>query len=141
MASFIQTNEVANGALTPTSAEGITKDGWGIDAVLNGFIIQNANVTCSRITDPTQDQKGAVISELDYDQQWNLTLDVIGNPGSGSIADFEDAQIGVDVGDTAFSWNGHTWKVDSVTYQGSFQDKKRYQITAHRYKNFPASGS
>ena len=68
MASFIQTNEVANGALTPTSAEGITKDGWGIDAVLNGFIIQSANVTCSRITDPTQDQKGAVISELDYDQ-------------------------------------------------------------------------
>ena len=141
MASFIQTNEVANGALTPTSAEGITKDGWGIDAALNGFIIQSANVTCSRITDPTQDQKGAVISELDYDQQWNLTLDVIGNPGSGKVADFEDAQIGVDVGDTAFSWNGHNWKVDSVTYQGSFQDKKRYQITAHRYKNFPSSGS
>ena len=68
MATFKQTDEVANGTLTPTSAEGITKDGWGIDAVLNGFIIQSANVTCSRITDPTQDQKGAVISELDYDQ-------------------------------------------------------------------------
>ena len=141
MASFNQTNEVANGALTPTSAAGITKEGWGIDAALNGFIIQSANVTCSRITDPTQDQKGAVISELDYDQQWNLTLDVIGNPGSGSVADFEDADIGISVGDTSFSWNGHTWKVDSVTYQGSFQDKKRLQITAHRYKNFPGSGS
>ena len=51
MASFIQTNEVANGTLTPASAEGITKDGWGIDAILTGFIIQSANVTCSRITD------------------------------------------------------------------------------------------
>ena len=68
MASFIQTNEIANGTLTPASAQGMTKDDWGIDAVLTGFIIQSANVTCSRITDPTQDQKGAVISELDYDQ-------------------------------------------------------------------------
>ena len=140
MASFKQTSEL-EGTLTPASAEGITKDGWGIDATLTGFIIQSATVNCSRITDPTQDQKGAVISELDYDQKWDLTLDVIGNPGSSTVADFEDAQIGVEVGDTAFSWNGHTWKVDSVTYQGSFQDKKRYQITAHRYKNFPASGS
>ena len=68
MASFKETDEVSNGTLTPASAAGITKDGWGIDATLAGFIIQSANVTCSRITDPTQDQKGAVISELDYDQ-------------------------------------------------------------------------
>ena len=56
MASFKETNELTNGTLTPASAEGITKDGWGIDAALNGFIIQSANVTCSRITDQASRQ-------------------------------------------------------------------------------------
>jgi hypothetical protein len=136
MASFVQTDEL-NGTLTPTGAKGITKEGWGIDASLDGFIIQSATVTSSRSEDITQDQKGAQIGALDYDQRWDLTLDVIGN--IASIASAEDASIGIDIGDTSFSWNGHKWKVTGVTYTGSFQDKKRYSITAYRTVNFPAS--
>lgn len=136
MATFTQTNELT-GTLTPTTAEGIKSDGWGIDATLSGYIIQNITVTGSRVTDNTQDQKGAVIGELDYDQQQTLSFDVIGNPTS--VSDAEDAKLpGLEVGDTGFTFNGHKWKIDSVTYTGSFQDKKRWNVTAHRWANFPA---
>lgn len=136
MASFVQTDEL-NGTLTPTGAKGITKVGWGIDASLTNFIIQSATVTSSRSEDITQDQKGAQIGALDYDQRWDLTLDVIGDVTD--VAGAEDASIGIDVGDTSFTWNSHKWKVTGVTYTGSFQDKKRYSITAYRTVNFPAS--
>lgn len=136
MATFTQTPELS-GTITPTSAEGITNAGWGIDATLSGYIIQNITVTGSRVTDNTQDQKGAVIGELDYDQQWTLNFDVIGNPST--VSDAEDANLpGLVVGDTGFTFNGHKWKIDSVTYTGSFQDKKRWNVTAHRWANFPA---
>lgn len=138
MATFIQTDEL-NGTKVPSSATGILKDGWGIDATLAGFIIQNMTVTRARTTDQTQDQKGAVIGELDYDEREDLTLDVIGNTSS-STTDMENALLtGATVGDTAFSFNGKTWKIDNVTFTGTFNDKKKWQITAHRYVNFPGS--
>lgn len=37
----------------------------------------------------------------------------------------------------AFQWNNKYWKIRSVTYNGSFNDKKRYTIEAVRYRNFP----
>lgn len=138
MASFVQTDEL-NKTLTPAGAKGITKVGWGIDATLTGFIIQSATVTSSRSEDITQDQKGAQIGALDYDQRWDLTLDVIGDVEK--VSDAEDASIGVSVGDTDFTWNNHKWKVTGVTYTGSFQDKKRYQITAYRTVNFPGTAT
>lgn len=136
MATFIQTTELS-GTLVPGTATGILKDGWGIDSTLSGFIIQNATVTHSRTEDITQDQKGAQIGALDYDARWDLTLDVIGNPPSGQVIAWENGNIGIDVGDTAFSWGGHSWKVTGVTYTGSFQDKKRFSISAYRTVNFP----
>lgn len=135
MSKFYQTDEVESKTLTPTSATGIDKTGWGIDAILDGFIIQSASVSHSRTEDITQDQKGAQIGALDYDERWDLQLDVIGNSVTGG----EDADLGtkLQVGDTDFSWNSHQWKITGVTYAGSFQDKKRWTITAYRTACFP----
>ena len=42
-----------------------------------------------------------------------------------------------EVGDISFKYGGHTWKVDSVTYTGAYNDKKKHSIVCHRFINFP----
>lgn len=134
MATFIQSEPSVNGTTKPTDAGSLIRTSqWGIDATLSGFIIQDVSINEERISDTTQDQKGAVVSQLDYDKHWTMTMNVIGGDGS------EDGSVGgIVAGDTAFSWNGHNWKVQSVTYQGSYQDKKKYTINAERWANFPS---
>ncbi|WP_407450913.1 hypothetical protein [Fibrobacter sp.] len=73
------------------------------------------------------------MSQLDYDSHWSMSMNVIGGDGS------EDGSVSTILpGDTAFFWAGHNWKVTSVTYTGNYADKKRYAITAERWKHFPA---
>ena len=133
MATYIQTDELTGTTIPSTAGTLIRKEQWGIDATLDGYIIQDVNITTSRMTDPTQDQKGAVVSELDYDCRWDGTMTVIG----GSTED-PDELPGIATGDTTFTWDGKKWKIQSVQYTGNFQSKKVYQITFYRYKNFPA---
>lgn len=110
---------------------------WGIDAVLSGFIIQNVSITGSRIYDTTQDQKGAVVSELDYDEEQTMQMEVIGGNGAEDPDDI-DPNGELKPGNIAFVWNDRYWKIRSVTYTGAFNDKKRYSIEAVRYRNFPS---
>lgn len=134
MATFIQSEPSVNGTTKPADAGTLIRTSqWGIDATLSGFIIQDVQITEERITDTTQDQKGAVVSQLDYDQHWTMEMTVIGGDGS------EDGSVGnVQAGDTAFTWAGHKWKITNVQYTGNYADKKRYRISAERWTNFPA---
>lgn len=133
MATFIQSEPSVNGTTLPANAGSMIRtDQWGIDSTLTGFIIQDVSIAEEAITDVTQDQKGAVVSELDYDKRWTGTMTVIGGDGS------EDGSVGtLSVGDTAFSWAGKTWKIDNITYRGNYQSKKMYDISFHRAVNFP----
>ena len=133
MATFIQSEPSVNGTTVPTNAgQLIRTNQWGIDSTLSGFIIQDVNISEERITDTTQDQKGAVVSQLDYDQHWSGSMNVIGGDGS------ENGAVGNIVpGDTTFTWAGHKWKVTSVTYQGNYADKKKYTIAFERWTNWP----
>lgn len=129
MATFIQSSPSLSGGTLPTNAGELVRGAeWGIDNTLSGFIIQSEDITEEVITDTTQDQKGAVVSQLDYDKHWTLNLGVIG--------DTEAALP--EVGDTAFVYNGNTWKVTNVTYTGAYNDKKKWSIAAERWYNFPA---
>lgn len=121
--------------MVPPSADTRVSDAsWGIDSVLSGFIIQSEDYTEDRSTDQTQDQKGRVVYDLDYDRHYTCTLQVIGNgtlPGVGS---------------TTFSWKESpalgtvkNWKVQNVTYNGSYNDKKKYTINLERWQNYPAN--
>ena len=83
------------------------------------------------ITDTTQDQKGAVVSQLDYDKHYTLTLDLIGDTTAGS-------NLESTAGDTTFNYGGHKWKLNNVTYTGTYNDKKKWNVTAERWTNFPA---
>lgn len=117
----------------PANGKTLIRDAeWGIDNVLAGFIVQSEDYTNDLVTDTTQDQKGAVVSQLDYDHHYTCTLTVIGS-GTPPVA-----------GDISFSWkdkeNGtnKTWKVQNVTFNGSYNDKKKYTINLERWDNFPA---
>lgn len=136
MATYIQTNDVANTAQVPSSPEAGTliRDAqWGIDATLSGYIIQNVQVAKTRVYDETYDQKNSLVSELDTDEQWTASMTVIGGDGN------EDATIpGIEVGMTDFEWNNHKWKVRDVTYNGAYNDKKSYTVSLFRSTNFPA---
>ena len=138
MATFIK-SDPSNGTsgTLPTDAGSLIRDAqWGINNSLSGWIIQSESITREAITDTTQDQKGAVVSQLDYDEHFTLTLNMIGGTG-GSGDGTEDTAL-PEIGDTAFAYAGKNWKVTNVTYNGSYQDKKSYTVTAERWHNWPA---
>lgn len=76
------------------------------------------------------------MSQLDYDEHFALSLTVLCDsataPITGTGSSFQP-------GDTAFSYNNKKWKLTSVTYTGSYNGKKQYQINAERWRNFPAA--
>lgn len=131
MSTFIQTDSFTE--TTPTNAGTLIRDQqWGIDATLSGYIIQNVQISKTRVYDETYDQKNSLVSELDTDEQWTVSMTVIGGDGN------EDATIpGITVGDTTFEFNGKKWKVRSCTYNGTYNDKKSYTLELFRSTNFP----
>lgn len=132
MATFIETNELSGGLLPTGAGEIIRKEQYGIDAVLSGYIIQNVSISKSRTSDDTYDQKNSLVSQLDTDCRWDMQMSIIG--GSNEDCELEN----LEVGDIAFDWNGKKWKLTGITFNGVYNDKKQYQITAFRTTNFPA---
>ena len=135
MATFIESIPSMSDATLPTNAgELIRSEEWGIDNVLSNCIIQTENITESRMTDDTLDQKGAIVSQLDYDARWDLNLTFIGD--SAKLPVTGDSS-GIAVGDMTFSYAGNKWKITSVAYTGTYNGKKQYTLTAFRTKHFP----
>lgn len=129
MATFIQSSPSLSGGTLPANAGELVRGAeWGIDNTLSGFIIQSEDISEEVITDTTQDQKGAVVSQLDYDKHWTLTLGIIGDT---------DAAL-PEVGDTTFTYAGAKWKVNSVTYTGAYNDKKKWSVSCERWYNWPS---
>ena len=141
MATFIKSEPSMNGTTKPTDAGSlIRQEEWGIDNLVADFIIQNESINEEVITDTTQDQKGAVVSQLDYDKHWTLTFDIIGDTAHvaaalGGVANDDGTFV---AGDMAFSYGGFKWKIASVNYAGAYNDKKKWSVTAERWVNFPA---
>ena len=132
MATFIETDELKNTTIPSTAGTLIRKEQYGIDAVLEGYIIQNVSISKSRTSDDTYDQKNALVSQLDVDERWDFSATIIGGSDEDATLD------GLEVGDTTFTWNNKKWKITSCTYNGTYNDKKSYSITAFRTTNFPA---
>lgn len=132
MATFIETDELKNTTIPNTAGTLIRKEQYGIDAILEGYIIQNVSISKSRTSDDTYDQKNALVSQLDVDERWDFSATIIGGSDEDATLD------GLEVGDTTFTWNNKKWKITSCTYNGTYNDKKSYSITAFRTTNFPA---
>lgn len=134
MAKIESVPSMGGTTLPDKAGDRIRSNEWGIDNFLDNCIIQSENITEEAITDQTQDQKGAVVSELDYDHHWTLSLTLLcareKAPITGSGSAF-------DVGDYTFSYADNKWKVKTVAYTGSYNAKKQYVVTAERWTNFP----
>ena len=151
MATFIKSEPSMNSVAKPSAAGNlIRQEEWGIDHTIDTdseskFIIQNENIAEEVITDTTQDQKGAVVSQLDYDKHWTLTFDVIGDTDAvstalgGTFSGDNDNSTFV-AGDVQFFYGGNYWKIMSVNYAGAYNDKKKWSVTAERWVNFPTAG-
>ena len=137
-ATFNETAEarVAGNTIPATAGSIITKDQYGIDFLFPGFIVQSATITQSVNEDITQDQKNAIVSRLDLDHIYDATVEVIG--GSTEDGTLSASGGNIEVGDIAYNFAGHNWKVTGITYNGSFQDKRRYTVQLQRSTNFPA---
>ena len=137
-ATFRETSEarVAGNTIPATAGSVINKEQYGIDFLFPGYIVQSATITQSVNEDITQDQKNSIVSRLDLDHIYDATVEVIG--GSTEDGTLSSSGGNIEVGDIAYSFAGHNWKVTGVTYNGSFQDKKRYTVTLQRSTNFPA---
>ena len=153
-ATFIKSVPSMNGTSKPQTAGTLIEGAeWGIDHTIgadnnSSFIIQNESITEEVITDTTQDQKGAVVSQLDYDKHWTLTFDVIGDTDAvstalgGTFSGDNDNSTFV-AGDIGFEYpaaGGTVWKIMSVNYAGAYNDKKKWSVTAERWVNFPKIG-
>ena len=137
-ATFRETAEarVAGNTIPATAGSVINKEQYGIDFLFPGYIVQSATITQSVNEDITQDQKNSIVSRLDLDHIYDATVEVIG--GSTEDGTLSASGGNIEVGDIAYNFAGHNWKVQSITYNGSFQDKKRYTVTLQRSTNFPA---
>lgn len=136
MATYIESTPSMGNATHPTTAGTLIRTSqWGIDSTLSGYIIQDVSINEERITDTTQDQKGATVSQLDYDKHWTCSLTVIGGTG---VEDGDHPLTDILPGDTAFTFASKTWKVQNVTFNGTYNDKKRYTINLERWTHFPA---
>lgn len=137
-ATFRETDEarVTGKTIPSTAGSIINKEQYGIDFLFPGYIVQSATITQSVTEDVTQDQKNSIVSRLDLDHIYDATVEVIGGSTEDGTLSAQGGDI--QVGDIAYSFAGHNWKVTGVTYNGSFQDKKRYSVTLQRSTNFPA---
>ena len=136
MAEFIESIPSMGDTTFPTDAGTlISAEEWGIDNVLSNCIIQTENITESRMSDDTLDQKGALVSQLDYDSRWDLNLTFIGDAAKLPVT---GDSSGIAVGDMTFEYAGKKWKITSVAYTGTYNGKKQYTLVAFRTKHFPA---
>ena len=134
MAKIESVPSMGGTTLPNTAGDLIRGNEWGIDNTLADCIIQSENITEEAITDQTQDQKGAVVSELDYDHHWTLSLTLLCDKEKAPITGTGSA---FDVGDYTMTYANKKWKVKTVAYTGSYNAKKQYVVTAERWTNFP----
>ena len=119
-ATFRETAEarIAGNTIPATAGSVINKEQYGIDFLFPGYIVQSATITQSVNEDITQDQKNSIVSRLDLDHIYDATVEVIGGSTEDGTLSASGGEI--QVGDIAYSFAGHNWKVTGVTYNGSF---------------------
>ena len=131
-------------ATTPTEIKGSPR---GITNTLTGFVVESESIVDVPVQEDVDDQSGARADEIVYDNRKDLKLTVYGAKSSASIASvIEDMPTGYTGKRIKYpSGNGGTYyKVDSVEEAGTYNGRKRWNITGHKFDNFPpqnAAGS
>lgn len=113
--------------MATTPAQGVDTGTYGVDTTVTGITIESVNITETPQVETVPDQKNATVNEIVYDTRKDLRLTYRGT----KLA----ATNGV------ITFNGVKYAVDSHEEAGSYNALKRYNLSAHRFDNFPASVS
>lgn len=114
-------------ATKPTTINGTVR---GVDATLNGCIIQSYSTTSAPIVEQVPDQNGAIAAEVKYDKRTDLSLTVI---ASSSTPPSTIPNAGEE-----WSFDGSKWFVDSVQKGQTYNSATQWTIAAHKYENTPS---
>ena len=122
-----------------TNPTGITGSPRGISNTLDGFVVENEEFSESPVQEDFDDQNGARAAEKVYDTRVDLHLTAYGKTAQADIA-----QVLTDIansGGKTITYAGKKWKVASCREAGTYNARRRWTITAHRYDNFPAQSA
>ena len=111
-------------ATTPATP---TAEQYGISETQTGITIESLTKTETPLVEAVPDQKNATVNEVKYDTRVDLKLTYRGTKLS--------ATNGV------ITFNNVQYAVDSHEEAGSYNGLKRYNLSAHRFDNFPAAAS
>ena len=112
---------------------------YGISNLLAGAVIESESITETPQRETVPDQKNAVAFEVLYDKRWDLKLTVRLLTGT-SVPTASDN--GVETAEASFfkypsASNGDFWVLDNIESAGSYNGLRRYNISAHRFNNWP----
>lgn len=123
-------------ANNPTDISGSPR---GIANTLDGFVVENEEFNETPVQEDFDDQNGARADEKVYDTRVDLNLTVYGKTAEADISKLLTAIE--NSGGKTITYASKTWKVDSVREAGTYNARRRWTITAHRYDNFPAQAA
>lgn len=112
-------------ATTPSTPDTGT---YGIATSTTGITVESETITKTPQVEPVPDQKNATVNEIVYDTRVDLKLT------------YRGTQLTVG-SDNTVTYNSVKYAVDSHEEAGSYNGLKRYNLSAHRFDNYPASGS
>ena len=107
-------------ATTPSAA---TTEEYGVSTTVTGATIESETITTTPQVETVPDQKNAVVNEIVYDTRVDLKLTYRGT----KLAEANGC----------VTYNSTKYAVDSHEEAGSYNGLKRYNLSAHRYNNFP----
>lgn len=123
-------------ATTPANISGSPR---GISNTLTGFVVESEEINPTPVQEDFDDQNGARADERVYDTRVDLTLTVYGATAQARIDSVLSAIA--NSGGQSITYGNHKYKVDSCREVGTYNARRRWTITAHRFDNFPAQGS
>ena len=118
-----------------TVPEQISGSPRGISNKLEGFVVESEEFNETPVQEDFDDQNGARADEKVYDTRVDLTLTVYGKTAAADIG--AALSVIAESGGKKVEYGGKTWKVDGCREAGTYNGRRRWTITAHRYDNFP----
>lgn len=119
-------------ATTPASISGSPR---GIAHTLTGFVVESEEINPTPVQEDFDDQNGARADEKVYDTRVDLNLTVY---GASANADIDSVLTAItNSGGNTITYASKKWKVDSCREVGTYNARRRWTITAHRFDNFP----
>lgn len=123
-------------ATVPASISGSPR---GIQNTLSGFVIENEEINPTPVQEDFDDQNGARADEKVYDTRVDLNITVY---GATAQADINSVLADIPTsGGQSIAYGGHVYKVDGCREVGTYNGRRRWTITGHRFDNFPAQPS